>query len=822
MGYYYDNVDENNWLDYTYDITIDPTNQMVKPESVIEKAKISNKIKVITGVTITNFNAAVASPNSYTWFGGLFNGKRSNLNWHQQSVFAIDFDNGQISVEDALKRLHSIHLYPQLWYTTLSSSEELFKFRIVLFANTPVIDIEHRDNIVEGLLKMFPEADQSCNDASRYYFGGKESKILHYEPIPTQVLLDTLCVDLITRDNGRVRSITSPTKNSSRLPGEKRTILYSIYRKYQNSPTGSSNENTSPPTYLVGGKKIDFDKARKNIKILDEFLNGTWLYHIELFGLATNLVIVKGGMKLMNATMKKYNELGLTQYTDNNFNIIKYLNNVEYYPMPISSFSKYKEDEEHGDIIIASQNVRGHIEQIETIVKIPLSEAEKLFKGRFKEVLENESKNINLFVLPTAIGKTEALTDINAVIAAPTNDLKNEISDRMKIVHVKTANPIRFDNESINRKIDYYYRIGSPNKVISILYDIAEKSSINYTPEEVKLAKDYIAQNKAAAASNEPVLTTHSRAMFSEFNNDNIVFDEDPLSSLIEIKKMSLIDLRKVSYSNNNIEFNNIIEHLESSSRSVIYETPTFNIDIESMIEDMSMSEIETNIFDFFSSDYYIRDNYEPHIIYYVIKRKFPRNKKIIVLSATLPVFIYKMLFGNDINIIDIKDVKQVGQVIQHTTRSCSRNRLNKYVKEISEVIGDKPVLTFKSFTSHFKNPIVDMYFGNCSGYDTMKGKDMAVVGTPHRNSVEYLLTAKVLGIQFKTSETAMTFQKIEYNGFRFMFNCYDHEELRMIQLALIETDLIQAVGRARTLRENAKVDVYSNFPLRLSNRFEY
>lgn len=42
------------------------------------------------------------------------------------------------------------------------------------------------------------------------------------------------------------------------------------------------------------------------------------------------------------------------------------------------------------------------------------------------------------------------------------------------------------------------------------------------------------------------------------------------------------------------------------------------------------------------------------------------------------------------------------------------------------------------------------MYFGNCSGYDTMKGKDMAVVGTPHRNNVECLLTAKVLDIDLK------------------------------------------------------------------------
>jgi len=172
--------------------------------------------------------------------------------------------------------------------------------------------------------------------------------------------------------------------------------------------------------------------------------------------------------------------------------------------------------------------------------------------------------------------------------------------------------------------------------------------------------------------------------------------------------------------------------------------------------------------------------------------------------------------------VIDIRDVEQQGKIIQYTKRSCSRLSLNRYVKTVSEEIGDKPVITFKSYAHQFKNPVKDMHFGNCSGYDTMKGKDLAIVGTPHRNVIEYLLTAKVLGIDFKTTDTTMSFQKIEYNGFRFKFYCYDNEEIRLLQLAFIESDLIQAVGRARTLRTDATVEVYSNFPLRISKLFVY
>jgi hypothetical protein len=136
--------------------------------------------------------------------------------------------------------------------------------------------------------------------------------------------------------------------------------------------------------------------------------------------------------------------------------------------------------------------------------------------------------------------------------------------------------------------------------------------------------------------------------------------------------------------------------------------------------------------------------------------------------------------------------------------------------------VGNTPVITFNSFGQHFKNPVKEMYFGNCSGYDSMKGKDIAVVGTPHRNNIQYFLTAKILGIEFKTTDTTMSYQKIEFNGFRFKFNCFDNEELRNIQLSLIESDIIQAVGRARTLRTSAHVDLYSCFPLRISDEFKF
>jgi len=632
--------------------------------------------------------------------------------------------------------------------------------------------------------------------------------------------VDILSIELIAKDGGRTRKINNALLQSSMKTGTKQALLYNMYRNVHSVPDSNNKSTTS----LEGGEVIDFDVARQRVKIFDEFLKGEWLHHDQLFGLATNLYYVRGGRKLMNETMKYYNDLNQTHYSENNFNILTYLKKVSYPPIPIHSFSTYEEDKDLYDLISATKDQRGHVEQIEPIVRMSLGEAETRFLDRFREVMDDSTPDkIHLFILPTAIGKTEAILSAKATIAAPTNILKDEIGKRMKVEYVTTPDAVTFENDSINRKLEYYYSIGLPKKATAVLYDVVnEKNSFKYSATDYTLASEYLSKLKESYYSTNTLLTTHARAIHSEFSHDTIIYDEDPLNSLIDIKQVSISDIQKLDNQtqlwNNDLE--NIINYLKSTIPAEIVSTPQFVVDIDALVDKVTVSTIKTNIFDFFNSSFLVKDDQDYDVIHYVVKRQLPKNKKIIILSATLPIYIYQKLYGDRLNVIDIRDVEQQGQIIQYTKRSCSRLSLNRYVKNVSEEVGDKPIITFKSYAHQFKNPVKDMHFGNCSGYDSMKGKDLAVVGTPHRNVIEYLLTAKVLGIDFKTTDTTMSFQKIEYNGYRFKFYCYLNEELRLLQLALIESDLIQAVGRARTLRTDAMVEVYSNFPLRISNNF--
>lgn len=805
-----------------FTITIDPRPVRSKPDDDY-KGTITSNLTLKTGVTINEFSELVSPPNSFTWSPGLFNGTRSNLNWQQQTTFALDFDSG-ITINQVLDRCRQFCLAPQIWYSTFSDSPAKQKFRVVFFLSEPVTDPKLFEFLIESLLKLFPEADQSCKDEGRFFFGGLDSVVIHTEPISTSQFIDALSINTMTSDSNSFRKIPLESSYYTGLKSaEKVEILYNIYR---NSSFSANENNTHIPISVPRGltEKIDFEQAKQKVRIFREFLEGRWLTHMELFGLATNLLHIMSGIKLMKETMLKYNQQGLTQYTQNNFNILPYVKKVNYSPQPIYKFSPFEEDDDLLDIVSATKDIRGFVEVLEPNKKIDLKEAEDLLKSSYRDVIKNgETGKIYLFKLPTAIGKTQIITGTRAIIAAPTNSLKNEIGERMGVKYIKTPDSVVFEDEKINKKLEHYYSIGLPKKSMRILNHMVNPvNSKMYSANDVITANQYLQDLRYSMISQDTILTTHKRALFTDFNHDTIIFDEDPLNSILEIKELKISDLVALKLMTNLNGLDYLINHLTGSTPTQIIKTPSFAIDIDELIDVISDLKVDSNIVDFLKSSYFIRDGLNPDIINYIVKRDLPKNKKVIIMSATLPVHIYQKLFGDRVEVIDITNVNQQGSVIQYTNRSCSRNGLNNYVHKISEKVGDTPVLTFKSFRHHFQNPVKEMYFGNCSGYDSLKGQDMAVVGTPHRNNIEYFLTASVLGIDYKSTDTTMSHQKIEYNGFRFKFNCFDNEELRNIQLSLIESDLIQAVGRARTLRTSAQVDLYSNFPLKISDEFRY
>lgn len=803
----------------TYQITFNPKRVSSKPKK--NSREMSDHLKGInvpTGITINEFSNMVSGPNSHTWFGGTYTTSITNQNWTSTQVIGLDFDSGVYTVEETVDKLKSNGINPQLWYSSFSSTTSNPKFRIALFVDEPIANPEHRELIYKGLLQLVPHADVSCKNAARIFFGGKEAVVLHNEPISIQSLIDSTAIAVITGDKGRSRYI--PEGLISTYNGENSEFLFNTNRNYPFLP------NIPPTPITIMGKtlpSINWIKAKERIRILKDFLDGKWLNHMQLFGLATNFIHVKGGQKLMNETMIKFNQERKTDYSENNFNIITYVKKVDYRAVPIYKFSEHDEDADLHDLYSAVIDVRGKIELIKPIVLTPLALAEKTFKERFQEALEKENdEKVYLFKVPTAIGKTELITQVNATLAFPTHSLKNEVQNRMKIKTVLSPDSILFKDEKLNIRLQYLYGAGILQKATAMIYDIASgKNSWEYHQDDIITAAKYLKQLEESQVTENTVLTTHIRALHINHSHSTIIFDEDPLETILPIQIAQISDLVKVQLVGDKLfkPLLNYIQQLSTSESGICHPTPTFEGDPEELVDLIAKVKLDSNLIDLLNSKYYIKAKRDQNTLHYIMSNPLPPNKKIIILSATAPIPIYQELFKDRLEVIELSDVEQMGNIIQTTKQSCSRNSLTRYADSIAKKVGNTPVITFKNFKNYFKNPIEEMHFGNCSGYDNLKGKDIAVVGTPHRNNVVYHLYSAILGGK-ATISLDMAYQKVEYNGFKFKFNCYEDELLRNIQLSLIESDLIQAVGRARTLRTIATVQLYSNFPLRISSIF--
>ena len=128
-------------MEHKYYITIDPTSQYTKPpKDIITIGKISNSLNLVTGLTVNEVAKYLTHPYCYTWSGGIFNGNICNENWTEQSVIGLDFDNKKlkIDIESVIERFHSLEIYPQLWYSSLSYSDELRKFRVLIFLDEKI------------------------------------------------------------------------------------------------------------------------------------------------------------------------------------------------------------------------------------------------------------------------------------------------------------------------------------------------------------------------------------------------------------------------------------------------------------------------------------------------------------------------------------------------------------------------------------------------------------------------------------------------------------------------------------------------------------
>lgn len=771
-------------------ILLDKTNYITKPSN-IDNSKITKGLNN-NPVTIELSELVNYIESGRTFTLAEFKNTRHNSNWLSQQIFGLDFDDN-ITVEEVITRLKDLDLDCNVIYPTFTSTNNN-KFRVLIATDILITNESIRKQIQLALLELFPEADQACKDSGRMWFGtNKKAIYLNLDYVaPYEQLVSSAALYSISVSSNPVRTAKSVRNR------------YPIINHYN----GHSEYDTFEYDSLIT-QSFDWNIARSRIKILDNLLRGKWLYHNQLFGLATNMYYLKGGQKLFKESLDK-----CPDYSNLKYSIMTQVKTYKYKPMRLENFSPYIEDHSYKNIyrsVVLEDNKPIKIEE-DNLIK--LEEAEILFNTLWKETLESKETNVTIFKLPTGFGKTESYLNLeNATIAIPTNNLKEEISNRFKIDHLITPALPESLNQDVENKLKHLYNIGHYKAAKSYLKELE-----TLYPE----IKEYKNNLLKCLASESTVLTTIEKALCLDFNTELVIFDEDPLEQLLKIEVLDKADIENLMNEDINksdkVVLESLLNYLNNSLANSVLDTPKLQFRNLKKIQDIifiKYKKYTSNLLEFFKSNYFIKDSEDITKFYYLLKRELP-NKKIIIFSATASEYIYKILYPT-CKFIDITNIEIKGSIIQDTQYSFSRTSLYKNIERAIEKTKNLPVLTFKSLLHYFPNAIQDIYFGNCLGYDNLKGQDINIVGTPHNNPLVYSLYAKALNINYDTEDFITYKQQVKRNGYLFNFKTYYNEGLRELQFYFIEKDLIQAVGRLRLLRYANTAYLYSNYPLKQS-----
>lgn len=801
----------------------------------ISKRLIKNSVEI----TIRELAKAVTYPNGKSFTPAYFKDNRDNDHWISQSVFALDIDNkdskskqqvdNPISFSQVLARLKDYSLKCAFAYTTFNHTEEWHRFRVVFHLNYTITDKDERDNIQGDLLNLFPEAD-SCQDAARMFYGGKDIIYEDYDNFLDISLLSNASGLYSTRNSsdknvnrGLRRYNNSSKSKSNKLEEKREKPIYNIGKSHFSSSYTNLLEHSEGKEYKVL-EGIDFNKLGARVKIFSDFLNPEIkLEHKQLVGLATSLTYIKGGSKLYKKCIKANPEYSQIEKT----RIITDCKVKEYKPAHLYKFSPYEEDHEYTSLYHAARINRSSLIRLSQPKLISLEEAENKLDEAMKHALNDPTNSILLIKKATGLGGTTLLSKIkqSLVIAFPNHALKDE---KHELFNNATYTPKLPDNISKKDrdKIEYYYSIGAYKDAYRYIRDVSKKNS------ELTI---YLSAMLDSLQSEGTILTTHSRALFAEFDKHNtIIFDEDPLPNILEMGYLKLEDLNTLIGLVHNENDKEILQRCLKliTDRFNCVESTTDNLLFKNLetIEDAVLNyqprgknkhPFSSGILKFFHSDYYAfhKDSDENSLSFLKhnsLNSGELKNKKIIIMSATVDEIIYRKLYGDRVKFIDISDVETKGFIYQDTSPTASRRSLSEksVMEKINNRIKKLPVITFMLFKKYFYNPIEEIHIGKSTGFDDYKGKNIAVVATPHLKIIDYLLYAKALGTEIHQQDFEIEQQIVRYRDIEFIFSTFSNPELQSLQLYLIESELIQAVGRARILRYDCFVYLISALPL--------
>jgi hypothetical protein len=448
----------------------------------------------------------------------------------------------------------------------------------------------------------------------------------------------------------------------------------------------------------------------------------------------------------------------------------------------------------------------------------------------------------------TGVGKTEELLqeDLEGVcVAFDTHRLKKEAYTRLcqrgRDAYVWPEPPPL--PEALDEKLRRCHTIGTGGTA-EVYRQALEHREVFVDAERVAAIDRYL-QALSQVHMKSRILATHEKAYQLQRNPHihTFVFDEDFTKTLIridEVKPPDIEAIRKMIGNSGDARYVPIEEHLKAvlHAPSRMTHRNTLESYPSALIQQILLrtpTSFESPIEALFSCDAYRKDAADaesPERVYCITRQKLRDDRKYVILSATADERVYRILFGDRLEFIDLSGTALKGKLVCHTARSYSKRSIYSDPDTFAaKVQADKSKYGFKGIITHKfcalrengemslkgSNGTVPVFgtFGGLQGLDSLGGMSIAVYGAPYPPEYVVKLWAAVLGLNVDEDGFDFAERAVEWNEFEiFVPTCSDDPDLQRLYLWLAHSDIVQAVGRARLVNNDCEVHVFAKLPV--------
>ena len=649
-----------------------------------------------------------------------------------------------------------------------------------------------------------------------------------------------------TSQNGEISPSAIIMRSSIKGDGEKSPKSYIIGLKgsTSNPSVGRTASNSPTDKKIVKNHKkyrsSDMKKIAQSCRLFREFRDGTRdMVHDELFGLSLSLIQVENGPQIFRKIQEEHPEFYDRERRSRWSHAIEYNADSKYKPQDCDKFCPYADKCKHGkNILTTAKPKRNLIEKI-TGYQEGFCSLEEMQDDVYNAILRAyHAEDTKVHVIKAGVGSGKSYSylkimsenpDSCFLVSTPTNLLKDEVGDRAVDDELEVLKTPSLDQiaDELPRKVWNYIRrlrkTGRHSEVHPYIQQVLKN-------EDIPCLREYMEKREKLKHFTGSIITTHRYLMNMDrkrLSNFVCIIDEDILfkSIISNQEAITVSELKKLRKETANVLLAQKIDKLlkRAKTQSLIsvegFDPDDIGSDDDIPFDVASFCQAEKIMFREKSKNPEDK-NLKEDMFCFIKPAIFFENMKYIVVSATADEKIYRQYFGAErVDFYECKQAKYDGRLLQYPGKSMSRSCINNnkgIVQKLMWKFGMKAshVITF------MKENIGHLHFGNTEGSNSLEGEDILVVGTPYHAPFLYKLVAFTLGMDFDEDEE-MESQIIEHNGYRFQINTFKNENLRAVQLWMIESELEQAVGRARLLRNSCTVHLFARFPLRQSEIVE-